>query len=102
MIQTEKGRVFINGKESVDPTLIGYAILDIVESGNDISISNKASFDEIFKERDFVYLVHDEDQIKRMITGFEISNDNILYLVSSGESVSKHYSYELSKKKIIV
>lgn len=32
MIEICNGRVFVNGKETVDPTLIGYALLDFAES----------------------------------------------------------------------
>lgn len=32
MIEIVNGRVFIDGKETVDPILIGYAVLDLAES----------------------------------------------------------------------
>jgi hypothetical protein len=32
MIEIVNGRVFVEGKETVDPTLIGYALLDFAES----------------------------------------------------------------------
>ena len=32
MIEIINQRVFINGKETVDPVLIGYAILDLAEN----------------------------------------------------------------------
>jgi len=32
MIEIVNGRVFVNGKETVDPTFIGYALLDFAES----------------------------------------------------------------------
>ena len=32
MIEIINGRVFVEGKETVDPTLIGYAVLDAAES----------------------------------------------------------------------
>lgn len=36
-IEIANGRVFVNGKETVDPLLIGYAMLDFAENmGNDI------------------------------------------------------------------
>lgn len=31
-IEIEKGRVFVDDKETVDPVLIGYAVLDYAES----------------------------------------------------------------------
>lgn len=33
-IEIEEGRVFIDGKETVDPVLIGYAVLDYAENSN--------------------------------------------------------------------
>ena len=93
----ENGRVFIDGKETVDPSLIGYTILDLIEGGTKIKIDN--SIEEIFNEKDEVYLRHDPDQLKRIITGVYIGNDTVVYYVSSGIEVSKHYSYELSKSK---
>ncbi len=32
MIEIVNGRVFVEGKETIDPTLIGYAIIDFAES----------------------------------------------------------------------
>ena len=32
MIEIVNGRVFVEGKETIDPTLIGYAMLDFVET----------------------------------------------------------------------
>lgn len=32
MIEILNGRVFVEGRETVDPTLIGYALLDFAES----------------------------------------------------------------------
>ncbi|RUT68677.1 hypothetical protein D0817_20165 [Flavobacterium cupreum] len=34
MIEIVNGRVFVEGKETVDPALIGYAVLDEAEKGN--------------------------------------------------------------------
>ena len=93
----ENGRIFIGGKETEDPLLIGYTILDLIEEGTKIKIDN--SIEEVFYEKDEVYLKHDPDQLKRIITGVYIGNGTVLYYVSSGIEVSKHYSYELSKSK---
>ncbi len=32
MIEIVNGRVFVEGKETIDPTLIGYAMLDFAET----------------------------------------------------------------------
>jgi hypothetical protein len=40
MVEIVNGSIFIEGKETIDPTLIGYAIIDFAESQekNDIKI----------------------------------------------------------------
>lgn len=32
MIEVKSGQIFVNGKLTTDPTLIGYALLDIAET----------------------------------------------------------------------
>lgn len=43
IIEIENNRVFIDGKETVDPVLIGYALLDFAEStdGDNFKITLK-------------------------------------------------------------
>lgn len=48
-IEIVNGRVFVEGKETVNPELIGYAILDAVES-DDIVICSGAQIDEVVKK----------------------------------------------------
>lgn len=45
---------------------------------------------------DFVYLVTDPDQEKRMVTGITVRVSGILYLISLGERETSHYEFELS------
>lgn len=54
-----------------------------------------------FNIEDIVYLKHDVEQYPRMITTIIIDKYCVMYEVISGTDVSKHYSYELSKEKII-
>jgi len=50
-IEIEKGRVFLDGKETVDPVLIGYAVLDYAEnSAIDLS-TLKQKYHEYIKDR---------------------------------------------------
>lgn len=93
----QNGKIFIDGKETVDPVFIGYKILDMVELGVKINIDN--SIVEVFNEKDEVYLKTDPEQLKRIITGIYIGNETVIYYVSAGTEISKHYSYELSKTK---
>lgn len=93
----ENGRVFIEGKETIDPLLIGYKIIDLIESGRKISIDK--SIPEVFNERDQVYIINDIEQHKRTITGVYIGNESVIYYLTLGTEVSKHYAYEISKQK---
>ena len=46
MIEIVNGHIFVNGKETVDPVLIGYAMLDFAEN------MEKDSMKIILKEED--------------------------------------------------
>lgn len=46
MIEIVNGRVFVEGKETVDPTLIGYALIDFAET------QEKDGIKIILKEQD--------------------------------------------------
>lgn len=48
MIKVDNGRIFVEGKETTDPTLIGYALIDAVEQGNVIICTDK-DIDEIIQ-----------------------------------------------------
>ena len=43
-IVIEQGRIFIEGVETSDPVLIGYAIIDLVQDGKDIIIKDLEEF----------------------------------------------------------
>lgn len=93
----EEGKIFIEGVETTDPILIGYAIIDLVQDGKKLFIEN--SIEEVFSEKDMVFVKHDIEQMPRMIIGVEISNDSVVYNCMSGTELSNHYAYELSKTK---
>lgn len=93
----EQGKIFIEGVETTDPVLIGYAIIDLVQDGIKLNIDN--SIEEVFSEKDMVFVKHDQEQLPRMIIGVEISNDSVVYNCMSGTELSNHYAYELSKTK---
>ena len=48
IIEIVNGRVFIDGNETVDPTLIGYAILDYAESMEDDSFKLTLKDQDVF------------------------------------------------------
>ena len=50
MIEIVNGRVFIEGKETVDPTLIGYALLDFAETQENDGIKIILKEQDVFVE----------------------------------------------------
>ena len=50
--------------------------------------------------KQLVYLVHDPDQCKRMITEIIIVTPKLhMYLLSCGDDQSEHYEYELATEE---
>ncbi len=45
---------------------------------------------------DYVYLKTDIDQYKRLVTGYTVRIDGILYLLSLGSEETDHYELEIS------
>jgi hypothetical protein len=52
-----------------------------------------------FKIGQFVYVKTDPDQVKRIVTGYEIRGKTIVYLVSYMQHEFKFYDYELTNYK---
>lgn len=48
---------------------------------------------------DLVYLVTDQDQEQRMVTGIMYRPGTVLYLLSGGDKETEHYGIEISKEK---
>lgn len=48
MIEIVNGRVFVEGKETIDPTLIGYAILDFAENMQNDGMKIVLKDDDVF------------------------------------------------------
>ena len=57
--------------------------------------------DNDFNIEDIVFLKHDVEQKPRMIYAITITKSDIMYELISGTEVSTHYSFELSKDKVI-
>jgi len=55
--------------------------------------------DNKFEIGDIVYLSTDEEQLMRLVTSINISNNDLLYQLSCGSNNSNHYDFEISKKK---
>lgn len=102
-IVIENGKIFIESRETLNPTEIGYAIIDAIQDGCKISIEKQNDdLDIVFKNRDFpVYLKHDIEQLPRMIISTIIDECGILYNLSSGGEITQNYSFEISRTKIV-
>ena len=101
-IVIENGKIFIESRETTNPTEIGYAIIDAIQEGYKVSIEkHQHDFDFIFKNKDLVYLIHDIDQLPRMITATIIEDSAIMYELTSGPEKTRNYSYEISRNKTI-
>lgn len=50
MIEIANGRVFVEGVETVDPLLIGYAVLDFAESQENYGIKIPLKDQDVFVE----------------------------------------------------
>lgn len=48
MIEIVNGRIFVDGVETVDPTFIGYAILDFAESQENDGIKIVFKYKDVF------------------------------------------------------
>ena len=55
--------------------------------------------DNKFEIGDFVYLVTDAEQAKRLVVSICVNKYDILYEVIAGTTVSKHYDFELQTEK---
>lgn len=50
MLEIVNGRIFVNGKETVDPVLIGYAMLDYAENMEKDGVKIILKEDDVFVE----------------------------------------------------
>ncbi len=99
MIEIKHGRVFVNGKETNNPTEIGYAMLDFAENIEEQSNNNQIVND--FSIKDLVFLIHDPEQLPRMIIGYRVDESGLVWNLASGETISEHYAFEMSKNKMV-
>ena len=47
---------------------------------------------------DYVYLKTDIDQYKRLVTGYTVRTDGVLYLLSLGSEETSHHELEISNE----
>lgn len=58
--------------------------------------------DRNFDIGDFVYLRHDIEQWPRMVIEIRLRKYDIIYEVQSGNEISSHHDFEISKEKTIL
>jgi hypothetical protein len=49
-----------------------------------------------------VYLTHDQDQCKRIVTAIHVMPNEIQYQLTSGSTSSYHYGFEISETKDVL
>ena len=52
-----------------------------------------------YKIEDVVFLITDEEQLMRIITGIQICKNGLFYRLACGTSESWHYEYEIATDK---
>lgn len=57
--------------------------------------------DNAFEFGELVYLKTDREQLERLVTGFSVNPNGLLYRLVSGTNDSTHYAVEISKEKTI-
>ena len=55
--------------------------------------------DNKFELQQCVFLITDSEQLTRIITGIQISNNGILYRLACGVNDSWHFEYEIVEEK---
>lgn len=58
--------------------------------------------DNKFEIGDCVYLTTDNGSLARVVTGFRVTQNQIIYYVAQGIHETCHYDYELSKERICI
>jgi hypothetical protein len=58
-----------------------------------MQINNKFELEEV------VFLITDTDQLSRIITGFQVTKNSIVYRLACGTTESWHYDYEIARDK---
>jgi len=52
-----------------------------------------------FNLEEIVFLITDNEQLQRIITGITISHNQVIYRIVCGASESWHYDFEIVKEK---
>lgn len=55
-----------------------------------------------FNIGDIVYLIHDTEQLPRMVTGINVRSNGLIYLLNLGITESFHYDFEISTQEDVL
>ena len=58
--------------------------------------------DPKYNIKEFVYLITDTEQRKRVVVGILVQENKILYELASGQDTSYHNDFEISKDKDVL
>ena len=58
--------------------------------------------DVAYQYGETVYLKTDTDQLPRMVTGYVLRLDSVIYYLSCGTSETMHYDIEITSEKLII
>lgn len=73
-------------------------IKDIIQLGNKATNLSMFTYDI----GDTVYLVTDNERLKRMVVGIFISPEGVAFKLACGTGESYHYAFEITKDKDIL
>lgn len=93
-IQIENGRVFLDGKETVDPVLIGYAVLDYAENLNIELSTLKQKYHDYIKDRKHRKTIERETLID-LIVNKNLITPQELYIEAKKINISQATCYNV-------
>lgn len=91
-LSIQNGRVFVNGKETVDPVLIGYAVLDIAENSENIAENRKETIQDYIK-RNKLRKTYERKILTDFVCKMDVFSSEILIQNGLKENISKSSTY---------
>lgn len=95
-LSIQNGRVFVNGKETVDPVLIGYAVLDSAEN-TDAIITNRKEVIENYIKANNLRKTYERKVLTDIVCKMESFSSETLIDNGLNERVAKSSTYNFIK-----
>ena len=92
----QNGRVFVNGKETVDPVLIGYAVLDAAEN-TDAIITNRKEVIENYIKENKLRRTFERSVLTDLVCKMESFNSELLIENGLNKNIAKSSTYNFIK-----